>query len=433
MLVSDDATLAERVRRALPRAAVTMAGSRSAAEIAGVDLLLLDSGVLARPGGKAWLRKASAGRTVLLVREGETRAGLDEPGMVDWFDLRGQDSELALRVERARRAADIRRPRKSDVLVGGPWTTELFARISSIANTDSPITIRGESGTGKELVARLIHQHSPRAAGPFVAVNCAAIPDHLLEDELFGHVRGAFTDATRDRDGLFALADGGTVFLDEIGEMPLRLQASLLRVLQTHEFRRIGDDRDSRVDVRVISATHRNLEAEVEAGRFRADLYFRVHVLPVALPPLRDRKSDIPLLAQHFIQRLGAKLGKPLRGISAEALERLSSHGFPGNVRELENIMHHAAIVAHGDVITAREIALAERVRPSFVDTSRTFREQKQVAVAIFEKEYLSGLLAHCEGNVAQMARLAGMDRKNVWQLLRKYELSPATYRGNDR
>jgi two-component system, NtrC family, response regulator AtoC len=256
-------------------------------------------------------------------------------------------------------AADKRRPRKSDVLIGsGTWIKELYDRIAMVAATDVTVAIFGESGTGKELVARTIHNSSPRHDAPFVVVNCAAIPEQLLEDELFGHVRGAFTDASRDREGLLAAAHTGTLFLDEIGELPLPLQAKLLRVLQSQEFRRIGDDHDRRVDVRIITATNRELEQLVARGGFRQDLYYRINVFPMHLPPLRERPEDIALLVHHFVQKYRARLGKVIEGVSQSALARLSAYDFPGNVRELENKIHQAMVVANGVVIDETDIAL---------------------------------------------------------------------------
>jgi len=320
----------------------------------------------------------------------------------------------------------------TDVLIGtGAWIKELYDRITMVAATDATVAIFGESGTGKELVARTIHNSSPRHDAPFVVVNCAAIPEALLEDELFGHVRGAFTDATRDRDGLLAAAHTGTLFLDEIGEMPLPLQAKLLRVLQSQEFRRIGDDQDRRVDVRILTATNRDLDQLVAAGSFRQDLYYRINVFPLQLPPLRERPDDIPLLVQHFIHRYRDRLGKPCDGISPPALARFLAYDFPGNVRELENKVHQAMVVAAGPVIDDADVALPE-ARPGArgrVDLSRPFRELKQEAIDAFEIHYLNELLREHQGNLAQAARAAGMDRKNLWALVVRHGLDRAQFR----
>ena len=348
-------------------------------------------------------------------------------------------AELGFRVARAAQvappaAADKRRTRKSDVLIGtGPWIKDLYDRVSMVAATEATVAIFGESGTGKELVARTIHTTSPRHAAPFVVVNCAAIPEALLEDELFGHVRGAFTDATRDRDGLLAAAHTGTLFLDEIGELPLPLQGKLLRVLQSQEFRRIGDDQDRRVDVRIITATNRDLEQLVAGGTFRQDLYYRINVFPLHLPPLRERPEDVPLLVQHFIGRYRERLGKPCDGISPAALARFQAYEFPGNVRELENKIHQAMVVAAGPVIEEADVALplpaARAARGGRIDLARPFRELKQEAIDAFETQYLTELLREHQGNLAQAARAAGMDRKNLWALVERHGLDRAQFK----
>jgi two-component system response regulator GlrR len=343
-------------------------------------------------------------------------------------------AELAFRIGRhaPREArADKRRPRKSDVLIGtGAWIKKLYDRIAMVAATDVTVAIFGESGTGKELVARTIHNSSPRHDAPFVVVNCAAIPEALLEDELFGHVRGAFTDATRDREGLLAAAHTGTLFLDEIGELPLLLQGKLLRVLQSHEFRRIGDDADRRVDVRVITATNRDLDQLVAHGNFRQDLYYRINVFPMHLPPLRERPEDIALLVHHFVQNYRSRLGKPIDGMSPGALARFRAHDFPGNVRELENKVHQAMVVATGPMIEEADVALpAGRAGGGAVDVERPFRELKQEAIDGFERSYLTELLRTHRGNLAQAARAAGMDRKNLWSLVERHGLDRAQFK----
>ena len=294
-----------------------------------------------------------------------------------------------------------------------------------VAATDVTVAIFGESGTGKELVARTIHNSSPRHDAPFVVVNCAAIPEALLEDELFGHVRGAFTDATRDREGLLAAAHTGTLFLDEIGELPLPLQAKLLRVLQSQEFRRIGDDQDRRVDVRIITATNRDLDQLVARGSFRQDLYYRINVFPLHLPPLRERPEDIALLVHHFVNKYRARLGKPIDGLSRRPRSRgFAAYDFPGNVRELENKVHQAMVVAAGPTIDEADVALpAAPAGGARVDVARPFRELKQETIDAFERGYLTELLRAHHGNLAQAARAAGMDRKNLWALVERHGL----------
>ncbi len=343
-------------------------------------------------------------------------------------------AELAFRIGRGAPPADRgdkRRSRKSDVVIGtGPWIKDLYDRIAMVAATDVTVAIFGESGTGKELVARTIHNSSPRHDAPFVVVNCAAIPEALLEDVLFGHVRGAFTDATRDRDGLLAAADTGTLFLDEIGELPLPLQAKLLRVLQSQEFRRIGDDQDRRVDVRIITATNRDLDQLVARGSFRQDLYYRINVFPMHLPPLRERPEDVGLLVRHFINKYRDRLGKTCDGISPAALARFLSYDFPGNVRELENKVHQAMVMASGRLIDDGDVALpAGRAGRGRVDLSRPFRELKQEAIDAFEVQYLTELLREHQGNLAQAARAAGMDRKNLWALAVRHGLDRTRFK----
>ena len=255
------------------------------------------------------------------------------------------------------------------VLLGrSPAMQDLYKMIGRVAPTDMTVLISGDSGTGKELVARAIHRHSLRAEGPWVALNCAAIPELLLESELFGHEKGAFTGADERRPGCFEEASGGTLFLDEIGELPLTVQAKLLRALQEKEIRRLGGRQALAVDVRIIAATNKTLEAAVGRQEFREDLYYRLNVLHLHLPPLRARQEDIPVLAQVFLRRYSREMGRPVRGLTPEALERLLAHPWPGNVRELENTIQHALLTCHGVLITPEDLRLEEQPRLS--DTS---------------------------------------------------------------
>jgi len=361
---------------------------------------------------------------------------LPSHGAFDTVGLPPPRLELAAKLHRALEVpladGSRRRPRKSDVIIGsGPWLKELFDRITMVAPTDVTVGIVGESGTGKELIARTIHEQSSRRTGPFVVVNCAAIPEGLLEDELFGHIKGAFTDARFERQGLVAAADGGTLFLDEIGELPLSLQSKLLRVVQTREFRRIGDDRDTHVDLRIVTATHRDLERLVADGRFREDLYYRIQVVTLRLPALRQRKHDIPLLAHHFLMQHRSKLGKHVDGLTPAAMARLVAHEFPGNIRELDNMIQHAVVMAQGPMIQPEDVPVpSSRNDSAGFDTARPFRDLKSELVDRFEREYLGALLHAHKGNLAAAARVAGMDRKNLWQLLRKHGIDPSRFRG---
>ncbi len=399
------------------------------------DVVLLDA---EPPPTAALVRElvtAGGGVRVILLASGE--GGIALAGKIGANDVVTRPlvaAELAFRIGRAapELRGDKRRPRKSDVLIGaGAWIKDLYDRIAMVASTDVTVAIFGESGTGKELVARTIHNSSARHDAPFVVVNCAAIPETLLEDELFGHVRGAFTDATRDREGLLAAAHTGTLFLDEIGELPLPLQAKMLRVLQSQEYRRIGDDTDRRVDVRIVTATNRDLDQLVASGAFRQDLYYRINVFPLHLLPLRERPDDIALLVHHFIQKYRARLGKVVEGITPAALDRLAAYDFPGNVRELENKIHQAMVMAKGTLIEDDDVALPAAAPSTHVkvDVTRPFRDVKQETIDAFERTYLTELLRAHRGNLAQAARAAGMDRKNLWALVERHGLDRARFK----
>ncbi len=288
-----------------------------------------------------------AEEVVLLLRKAEERERLfrENRSLAAQVQSRGADPETGL----------------GEMVGKGARMTELFRTVRKIAEFKTTALLLGESGTGKELVARAIHRLSPRSSGPFVAVNCGAIPGSLLESELFGHRRGAFTDATRDRRGLFEEATGGTLFLDEIGELPLALQVKLLRALQEEEIRRLGDTQDIKVDVRVVAATARDLQAEVGRGAFREDLFYRLNVLSLQLPALRDRREDIPLLTEHFVSRMNARMGLSIAGIAPDAMRILMDYSWPGNVRELENTVERAMVLCEGAQIDV--LSLPDRLR----------------------------------------------------------------------
>ncbi len=301
---------------------------------------------------------------------------------------------------------------------------ELMEEARVVAASDASVLIRGESGSGKEVLARAIHRASPRAKAPFVAINCGAIPEQLLESELFGHVRGAFTGAAGARIGLFQAADGGTLFLDEIGDMPLALQVKLLRVLQDRAVRPLGATRAEPVDVRVLSATHRDLEAAMADGQFREDLYYRLDVVTMVLPRLDERREDIPLLASYFVQQIAEKYGKAISGIAPEALETLATAAWPGNVRQLYNVVEQACALTTTPLITLPLVQRALRV-PTMEALS--YAEAKQR----FERNYLVQLLKLTDGNVADAARIADRNRTEFYRLLQKHDLTPAMFRGS--
>ena len=289
--------------------------------------------------------------------------------------------------------------------------------IARVAATDATVLIDGESGTGKELVARAIHDGSPRRAGPFVAINCAAVPAQLLESELFGHTRGAFTDARVARAGLFLDARGGTLFLDEIGEMPMGMQVKLLRALQERAVRPVGGTQEVPFEARVVAATNRDLEEEMRAHRFREDLYYRIAVVGIHVPTLRERTEDVPSLAQHFVRRFSERFGKHVLGLSPTALQRLLAYPWPGNVRELENAIERAVALARFDQLTLED--LPERVRTHAPDHVQPLPEQAEalITLAELERRYIHQVLQRVGGNKSRAARILGLDRRTLYRI----------------
>jgi len=299
---------------------------------------------------------------------------------------------------------------------------ELLAEAKMVAASDASVLICGESGSGKELLAQAIHKASPRAGKPFVAVNCSAIPEALLESELFGHVKGSFTGAVANHQGLFQAANGGTLFLDEIGDMPPALQVKLLRVLQERSVRPVGANESTPVDVRILSATHRDLDAAMAEGQFREDLFYRLNVVALTLPPFGDRREDIPLLANHFLSKLAEKYDKPLNGFAPDALKALATAVWPGNVRQLHNVVEQVCALATTPLIPLALVQRALRVPSVEVLSFAQARER-------FERDYLVGLLKMTDGNVADAARLADRNRTEFYRLLQKHGLTPGRFR----
>jgi two-component system response regulator GlrR len=314
---------------------------------------------------------------------------------------------------------------RSDIVTASPAMETLLAEARLAAVSEAALLIQGESGTGKELLARAIHRASARSGKPFVAINCGAIPAELLESELFGHVKGAFTGATRDHPGLFQSADGGTVFLDEIGDMPLPLQVKLLRVLQEGEVRPVGATDTRAVDVRILSATHRDLEEAIARGEFREDLYYRLNVVNLQLPPLRARREDIPLLAQHFLAALTEKYQRRIHGFAPDALDMLTAADWPGNIRQLANALEQCVALCTTPTIPASLVARALRDKPAEIQPLAEAR-------AAFERDYLVNLLKLTRGQVSEVARLAGRNRTEVYRLLQRHGLSPALFKERD-
>ena len=304
----------------------------------------------------------------------------------------------------------------------------LSSQVDRVAGSDLPVLLRGETGTGKELIARAIHLRSTRREAPFVALNCGALAETLLEDELFGHEPGAFTGAERQRDGLFTRAHGGTLFLDEVGDMSPALQAKLLRVLQEREVRPLGSDRTRRVDVRILAATHKNLELMAQQGRFRQDLLFRLQVLEVHLPPLRERPEDIPPLAELFLRRVAVETGRDPHLLGEHALDALLAHPWPGNVRELENAVRVAALFSPGPLLDPRTLPLVPQGRSPGarravgVDTSVSYQELRDTLLGQ-ERGYVQAILVECHGNKAEAARRLGVTRYALYRTLKRLGL----------
>ncbi|OFW02031.1 MAG: Fis family transcriptional regulator [Acidobacteria bacterium RIFCSPLOWO2_02_FULL_68_18] len=323
-------------------------------------------------------------------------------------------------------------------MVGESYSmVKLREQITMAAPTNGRVLIFGENGTGKELVARNIHQLSRRRTGPFVEVNCAAIPEDLIESELFGHVRGAFTGAVADRRGKFELAHGGTIFLDEIADMSLKTQAKVLRVLQEQVMEPVGGSTRIRVDARVLAATNKDLTAEIRAGRFREDLYFRLNVVPIFVPPLRERQEDIPLLADHFMALLAREYGRRPKTFDADAIVALRQYGWPGNVRELRNVVERLMIMVPGDRILSRDVSFLEQgvvaaaghAPAAAADASIPLHEARDN----FERDYILRALSAQQGNISRTAEALGIERSNLYRKMRGFGIAPPPHRGTAR
>jgi DNA-binding NtrC family response regulator len=286
---------------------------------------------------------------------------------------------------------------------------EIFATITRVAPTRATVLLCGESGVGKDLIARAIHHHSPRSTKPFVKINCTALPENLMESELFGYEKGAFTGANTSKPGKFEQADTGTVFLDEIGDVPASVQVKLLRILQEREFERLGSNKTRHIDVRVLAATNVDLRAALEQGTFREDLYYRLNVLPINIPSLRERKEDIPFLAEHFVKKLGKDLGSPVQSISDAAMQRLVAYHWPGNVRELENVLERSMVLANGQILEAADIKL-DTAPPSRSAAADDFLPEG-LTLDQYEQNLIREALRRADNNKSQAARLLGLTR----------------------
>lgn len=358
-------------------------------------------------------------------------------GAYDYVGKPFKPDEIVLALRKAEERETLRRENRAlkeqiqkenqfeSILAKSQSMADIFRTITKIADYKTTVLIQGESGVGKELVARALHSRGIRKNQAFVTINCGAIPENLLETELFGHKKGAFTDANADRRGLFEEADGGTLFLDEIGELPLSLQVKLLRALQEETIRRLGDSKDIKIDVRIIAATHRDLAAEAKAGRFRDDLYYRINVLPIVIPPLRARKEDINLLVDHFLARNNARLGTQIRAVGPDARKLLLEYGWPGNVRELENTIERAMVLCDGDVIEPHD--LPERLRdaldPVHVQLASGELSVKKTTAAI-EEILIRRALQKTRGNRTRAAELLELSHRALLYKIKDYRIT---------
>ena len=347
------------------------------------------------------------------------------------FDTRELFVQIRNGIEKSKLSREVKRLRtmmrddfEGQSIIGHSEAMKrVFDAVALAAETDSNVFISGESGTGKGMVAKALHQLSKRMDKPFVPINCAAIPATLLESELFGFEKGAFTGAVASKKGLFVQADKGIIFLDEISEIPLHMQGKLLKAIEEKEFYPLGSHKTVKVDVRIVSASNREIEKEVEKGTFRSDLFYRVHVVPIKVPPLRDRKEDIPILVEHFLAKMAEKLEKPAKSLSPAALQKLMLYAWPGNVRELENIIECAVVMSTENSISEDLIIV-----PGQKDEKHTFKPLKE-SKQDFERDYLVQLMKISRGNVSRASKLAGKYRADLYELLEKYHINPLDFR----
>ena len=441
LVVDDDRNLLELARMRLESAsyevstALTEEQAVEAVKAEPVDLSIVDL-QLVRQDGISLMQELHAINpempVIILTAYGTIESAVEamKKGAYSYLTKPFESRELLFQLEKAlenrRLNSEIKRLRGlleerygfNNIVAKSEKMRKVLELVSRSAKTDSTIYLHGESGTGKELIAKAVHLSSDRRDQVFVAINCAALPEPLLESELFGHEKGAFTGAIRKTPGLLTQANGGTFFLDEIGDMALSIQAKLLRVLEERKFYPVGAEKPVEVDIRLIVATNKDLDAEVKKGSFREDLFYRIHVIPIFLPPLRDRGEDIPPLVEHFIEKFNERTKKEIKGLAPQAMQRLMLYDWPGNVRELEHIIEYAVAMTQTDVITEDLILL--RTKSSAEEPWRPLKQAK----GAFEKNYLIRLLELSGGNVSQAARLAGKYRADFYDLMRKHGLS---------
>ncbi len=386
----------------------------------------------------AWCSENAPGLPVIIITAHGTVDSAVEAiklGAHDYITKPFDQEELKRIIHKALRTEEADRKRFRSTAATGrhgiightPELQAVFDLVSKVADSPTTVLITGESGTGKELVARALHAESSRAAGPYIQVNCGAIPEALFESELFGHEKGAFTGAVTARPGRFELADGGTLFLDEVGELPKDMQVKLLRALQDRTFERVGGIRSQKVDVRLIAATNRNLERDVRAGTFREDLFYRLNVVPIHLPPLRDRADDIPLLVGHFIERFNERLGRSIQGMSPGAMAALMAWRWPGNVRELENLIERAVLLTEGDLINPDSLPGVEQLTDGQLHDSDVeelgLKDYVRVYTAQLERARIQRVLLAEGGNVTRASRRLAISRKSLQMKMKEYGL----------
>jgi len=456
LVVDDEANLRKVLATMLRRTGydVTVAadGEQGLAEFqkSGADIVVTDL-VMPKVGGMEVLRAVNSSNpdvpVIIITAHGTVDSAVEaiKLGAFDYITKPFDQAEIQSVIAKAARTHDIAQRnarvdgRARAAIVGeSPQMQEIFKIIEKVADTPSTVLITGESGTGKELIATALHEGSSRRSKPLIRINCAAIPKDLMESELFGYERGAFTGAVTSKPGRFELADGGTLFLDEIAEIPVEMQVKILRALQESEFERVGGIKTTRVDVRLIAATNRDLELEIEAGRFRKDLYYRLAVVPIVLPALRERQSDIPMLTRHFIEKYNRKLNKKIEGITEEALSRLQTYPWPGNIRELENLMERVLLFADGPTIATKDLpdhirqgaAQATAPTPGAVaaptdgaPAETGLKDIVRMKSAELEKDLIAKALEETGGNVTRAARLLQISRKSLQTKMKEFGL----------
>ncbi len=438
LLLEDDDTLASLLARVLRtdgyQVEVLESGEAlpQPAKVSSFDVVLSDIHLAGKATGHDVLRKVREANptmpVILMTAYADIEGAMSavSQGAYDYLAKPIEPNELRRMLGEAigrRRLAEVKKPNhdpreaaagETQIVGAAPAMIEVYKTVAQVAPTTATVLIVGESGTGKELVARAIHAKSPRAGKPFVAVNCAALPESILESELFGHEKGSFTGATGAKRGLFEEATGGTLFLDEVGDISPKMQVQLLRVLQEGEIRRVGGGETVKVDVRVVAATNRDLKADVAAGRFREDLFFRLQVVQVRVPPLRERKQDIKLLVQHFLAKHAERQKRPVPNVAPEAIEALEAYAFPGNVRELAHVVERALLLAREGVITASDLPREIVSGGKASTTGMSALADDWPTLAVVERRYIDRVLARTGGNKTRAAEVLGIDRRTL-------------------